>query len=160
MSSSGPTQQEDEIMRPAEAGVKGHEAVDLVDVTSLLNRTQVLETGLTNISNNLTNLTTLVNQLVQRLVVEPVGGGSMESPPIEVSRPTDQVRVSTPQDGTHLFKHMKPPMFRSEDRDRNKDSVMTFLQKWRDVHDLRKPDESVKIQKPVSSFMARPTSGG
>ena len=69
----------------------------------------------------------------------------MESPPIEVSRPTDQVRVSTPQDGVHLFKHMKPPVFRGEDRDRNKDSVITFLQKWRDVHDLRKPDESVKI---------------
>ena len=50
MSSLGPTQQEDEIMRPAEAGVEGHEVIDLVDVTSLLNRTQVLETGLTNIS--------------------------------------------------------------------------------------------------------------
>ena len=35
MSSSGPTQQEDEVMRPTEAGVEGHEPVDLVDVTSL-----------------------------------------------------------------------------------------------------------------------------
>jgi len=60
-------------------------------------------------------------------------------------RGPELVRTSSTQDGAHLFKHMKPPVFKGEDRDRNKDTVMTFLRKWRDVHDLRKPEESVKV---------------
>ena len=81
-----------------------------------------------------------MNQLVQRLA-EPGVGVSTSSPAV-LSRPTEQNRS---QDGVHLFKHMKPPIFRGEDKDRNKDSVMTFLQKWRDVHNLRKAEEPVKL---------------
>ncbi len=145
MASSAHLQPLDEDMPPVQGDLEGHDLVDVVDFTALEARTQVLETGLANINTNLTNLTTLVEQLVRRLPLDTAGGGTMESPPTFVSRPIELGRSAPTQDGAHLFKHMKPPVLKGEDRDRNKDSVMTFLQKWRDVHDLRKADESVKI---------------
>lgn len=46
-------------------------------------------------------------------------------------------------DGRHMMKNLKPPVFKGEDRDRNKDAVQTFLQKWSDLHVLRHTPESI-----------------
>ena len=36
-----------------------------------------------------------------------------------------------------MLKNMKPPVFKGEECDRNKDAVHTFLHKWMDLHRLR-----------------------
>ena len=36
-----------------------------------------------------------------------------------------------------VFKDLKPPQFNGEERDRNKDTIFTFLQKWEDLHKLK-----------------------
>ena len=37
-----------------------------------------------------------------------------------------------------LLKSHKPPNFKGEERDRNKDTVNTFLSEWDDIHRIRK----------------------
>ena len=43
----------------------------------------------------------------------------------------------TKADTVDLLKNMTPPMFKGEDRERNKDAVNTYLHKWNDLHTLR-----------------------
>ena len=111
---------------PVQGDGEGQEfIVEAEDFTALQNRTHVLETNFATLNTNLTQLSTLMNQLVQCLAGDTIGVGVSTSSPVDFSRPTEQTRS---QDGVHLFKHMKPPIFCGEDKDRNKDSVMTFLQ--------------------------------
>ena len=135
----------DADMRPVNDDTGGHGLVNMVDFQALQERTRMLEHNISNINTNLTNLTSLVNKLVQRFPEASPRAGTKGSTPGETSSGTKQVRSKVTQDGAHLFKHMKPPVFSGEDRDCNKDTVMTFLQKWRDVLNLQKPEESVRI---------------
>ena len=50
-----------------------------------------------------------------------------------------------------MFKSMKPPLFYGEEQDHNKDVMNTFLQKWRDLHQLRHtPKEFMVIEASLS----------
>ena len=42
-----------------------------------------------------------------------------------------------------MLKNMKPPVFKGEERDRNKDAVHTFLHKWADLHRLRRTPTAI-----------------
>ena len=42
---------------------------------------------------------------------------------------------------SNSFKNLKPPTFRGEEKDWNKDSVHTFIQKWTDLHVLRRTSD-------------------
>lgn len=42
-----------------------------------------------------------------------------------------------------MFENIKPPVFHGEERDCNKDAVNNFLQKWKDLHQLRHTSDSV-----------------
>ena len=46
---------------------------------------------------------------------------------------------------------MKPPQFNGEERDRNKDTIYTFLQKWQDFHKLKNtPPEYQPLEASLS----------
>ncbi|MCO5548046.1 hypothetical protein L7F22_001502 [Adiantum nelumboides] len=46
-----------------------------------------------------------------------------------------------------MAKHIKPPVFKGDDKERNKDAVNTFLHKWSDLHALRStPDSTCAIE--------------
>ena len=62
--------------------------------------------------------------------------------PLDPFSTQDQLLQSLdPKEMAELLKSMKPPNFKGEERDRNKDTVNTFLSKWDDIHRIRKtPD--------------------
>ena len=43
-----------------------------------------------------------------------------------------------------LLKNLKPPIFKGEDKERNKDNVDTFLSKWAEIHDMRGTHDHLK----------------
>ena len=50
-----------------------------------------------------------------------------------------------------ILKDMKPPQFNGEERDRNKDTIYTFLQKWQDLHKLKNtPPEYQPLEASLS----------
>ena len=50
-----------------------------------------------------------------------------------------------------LLKNMTPPVFKGEDRERNKDAVNTYLHKWNELHTLRNtPDFLRAIESNLS----------
>ena len=50
-----------------------------------------------------------------------------------------------------MFKSIKPPVFKTDDKERNKDAVVTFLHKWKALHQLRRtPDVDTPIQASLS----------
>ena len=63
----------------------------------------------------------------------PSAGTSGVNPPITSP-------VTTPKISNSL-KNLKPPTFQGEEKDRNKDSVHTFIQKWTDLHVLRRTSD-------------------
>ena len=64
----------------------------------------------------------------------PSAGTSGVNPPI-----TSRVMML---EISNSLKNLKPSTFRGEEKDRNKDFVHTFIQKWTDLHVLRQtPDE-------------------
>ena len=57
----------------------------------------------------------------------------------------------TSKDKVDLLKNMTPPVFKGEDRERNKDAVNTYLHKWNDLHTLRNtPDFLRAIESSLS----------
>lgn len=52
---------------------------------------------------------------------------------------------------THVLKDTKPPQFSGEERDRNKDAIYTFLQKWQDLHRMKNtPPEYQPLEASLS----------
>ena len=50
-----------------------------------------------------------------------------------------------------VLKDMKPPQFDGEEKDRNKDAIYTFLQKWQDLHRLKNtPPEYQPLEASLS----------
>ncbi|MCO5589197.1 hypothetical protein L7F22_043163 [Adiantum nelumboides] len=43
-----------------------------------------------------------------------------------------------------MLKNMKPPVYKGEDKDRNKDAVNTFLSKWAEIHNMRRTHDAMK----------------
>ena len=51
---------------------------------------------------------------------------------------THMVFIEDPTKETReVLKNLKPPIFKGEDKERNKDNVDTFLSKWGDIHTMR-----------------------
>ena len=136
-----------------------HGLVDMVDFCLLQMCTTCLESHIASINQNLTDLTTLVkNIMINPAFVPPRTGGASQSSPVE---PQVQVTLLGRGDGTHhpsagtsgvnppitspvttpkipnSLKNLKPPTFPREEKDQNKDFVHTFIQKWTDLHVLR-----------------------
>ena len=52
---------------------------------------------------------------------------------------------------SNSLKNLKPLMFQGEEKDQNKDSVHTFIQKWTDLHVLRQTsDEQRALETSLS----------
>ena len=71
------------------------------------------------------------------------GAATGASPSKGVAQVTETSLSKGSQEAATMFKNVKPPVFRGEEKDRNKDAVTTFLQKWRDLHRLRRTSDSV-----------------
>ena len=127
-----------------------HGFVDMQEFGSLTARVVTIETTLTTINTNITNLSALLGQYM--LQNTPPGLGSRASgesipivmPPPAPSPPVDSVGPSATQEGA-MIKNLKPPVFKGEERDRNKDAVHTFLHKWADLHRLRRTPTSIMV---------------
>ena len=52
--------------------------------------------------------------------------------------------LATPSLEAHN-KNIKPPIFKGEEKERNKDVVNTFLHKWTGLHDLRRTSDGVRV---------------
>ena len=113
--------------------------VDMHDLECVVSRVVVLEAPLQSVNTNLTNMSTLFQQYLAQFAPPEsgsgVGGGPIPVvlPPLVPPPPVSHVAPSTTQEGA-MLKNMKPPMFKGEERDRNKDAVHTFLHKWTDLH--------------------------
>ena len=94
-------------------------------------------------NTNLTNLSTLFEQYMARFASTVAGSGTLGGailvvmPPIVPTPPVDSIRLSATTEAA-MLKNMKPPVFKGQERDRNKDAVHTFLHKWADLHRLRR----------------------
>ena len=59
-----------------------------------------------------------------------------------------------------MLKNMKPPVFKGEERDCNKDAVHTFLHKWADLHLLCRTPTAIMATKMSLTLKGKRTSGG
>ena len=132
-------------------GLGDHGLVDMVDFCLFQTCTTCLESHIASINQNLTDLTNLVKNIVINPAFMALGtGGGLQPPPVEpqvqatplgggdvAQQPsvgTSGVNhvitspVTTPKI-SNSFKNLKPPTFKGEEKDRNKDSVHTFIQK-------------------------------
>ena len=145
-------------------GLGDHRLVDMVNFGLLQMRTTCLESHIASINQNLTDFTNLVKNIVVNLAYMARGtSGASQPSPVE---PQVQVTASgggnvaqhssagtsgvnppitspvTTLEISNSFKNLKPSTFRGEEKDWNKDSMHTFIQKWTDLHVLRQtPDE-------------------
>ena len=140
-------------------GLGDHGLVDMVDFCLLQTRTTCLESHIASINQNLTDLTNLVkNIVINPVFMAPQNGGALQpslvEPQVQVTQlgggdgaqhpstrtsgvnPPITSPVTMPEISNSL-KNLKPPTFRGEEKDRNKDFVHTFIQKWMDLHVLR-----------------------
>ena len=102
-----------------------------------------------SINQNLTDLTTLVkNLLVNPASVAPgVGEASRPPPTVHVGGDPGVSFTSTMPEVSNSLKNLKPPSYKGEEKDRNKDAMHIFLQKWSDLHALRStPDEQRALE--------------
>ena len=142
-----------------------HDAfIDYEQYTHLLNRTAVLETQMATLNENITKLSDLFNSFIRSQSMRGRGGisarasGQGTTPLVEIIPPTngghgagasaavgynpisnipnDDGPLPTPE-MVALLKNTKPPIFKGEDKERNKDAVNTFLHKWGLLHALR-----------------------
>ena len=59
--------------------------------------------------------------------------------------PGPTINDSQPSQEVHdMLKNLKPPTFKGEEKQRNKDAVNTFLLKWNDVHALRGTPDRIR----------------
>ena len=116
------------------------------------------------LNENITKLSDLFNSFIRSQPMRGCGGisarasGQGTTPPVEIIPPTNGVQGAAtsaaigydpisniPNDDgplptpemVALLKNTKPPIFKGEDKERNKDAVNTFLHKWGLLHALR-----------------------
>ena len=146
----------DEALDP---GLGDHGLVDMVDFCLLQMHMACVESHIASINHNLMDMTNLVkNIVINPVFMAPGIGGALQPSPVE---PQVQVTQSGGGDGaqhpsvgksgvnppitlpvtmpeiSNSLKSLKPPTFQGEEKDQNKDSVHTFIQKWTDLHVLR-----------------------
>ena len=63
------------------------------------------------------------------------------------------------KDTLELIKNLKPPIFKNENKERNKDNVDTFLRKWAKTHDMQATHDKIKPRHTCAYHLrVRPTS--
>ena len=115
----------DEAIDP---GLGDHGLVDVIDFCRLEVCTTFLEKHLANTNQDLTDLTTLVKNMVlnPNLVAPGVGEAAQASPTVPVSVNPILPSSSATSDASNAAKHLKPSSFKGEEKDWNKDTVHTF----------------------------------
>ena len=75
-----------------------------------------------------------------------VQGAKSPTPPSQ-----SEVSVSRLRETSNILKDLKPPVYNGEEKERNKDAINTFLQKWQDFHRLRNtPPENQVVEASLS----------
>ena len=127
-----------------------HGFVDMVEFGFLVSRTSALEKNLYALNENVTKMTDLLQQLVHQqasgVPVTPTTTGGAVEPPLATGL-TQGAEAHSPlgsQEVATRSKNQKPPMYRGEERERNKDAVNIFLHKWGDLHALRHTPDSIR----------------
>ena len=127
-----------------------HSFVDLHDFNFLVTRTATLETQVKTMNKNLTKMSDLLKELVRSNTLGNPGvsmatGGAVEPPLLANTSRIAEAEASTlTPDVPNMLKNMKPPSFKGEEKDRNKDAVNTFLLKWTDLHILRRTPDHIR----------------
>ena len=125
-----------------------HGFVDMHDLDPLVTRIEGLETQFTTMNAILSTMTTRMNQLIFSYTlgmpfVPPDTAGAYVPPPSLGHTHSVEV-LATPSLEAHN-KNIKPPIFKGEEKERNKDDVNTFLHKWTGLHDLRRTSDGVCV---------------
>ena len=138
----------DTLMHENEVG--DHGFVDMVEFGFLVTRTAALGKNLANLNESMTKVTDLLNRLVCQqamgvTVMPTVAEGGADEPTLSAGQTqgTEASGLTGSKQGADM-KNMKPPVFRGEERERNKDAVNTFLHKWGDLHALRHTPDSIR----------------
>ncbi|MCO5573356.1 hypothetical protein L7F22_027125 [Adiantum nelumboides] len=133
-----------------------HGLVDQHDFNYLVTRTATLEHQMKNVNENLTRVTSLLEQYLRSpvqgtsSVPRATKGATMPSPTPRTALDPVVPPLTSP-DVPNMLKNMKPPAFKGEERERSKDAVNTFLHKWSDLHALRRtPDNICALETSLS----------
>ncbi|MCO5609563.1 hypothetical protein L7F22_063792 [Adiantum nelumboides] len=133
-----------------------HGLVDQHDFNYLVTRTATLEHQMKNVNENLTRVTSLLEQYLRSQVPgtssvpRATEGATMPSPTPRTALDPVVPPLTSP-DVPNMLKNMKPPAFKGEERERSKDAVNTFLHKWSDLHALRRtPDNICALETSLS----------
>ena len=128
--------------------VDDHGFVDMHDLAPLVTRMEGLETQFTAMNVSLSTMTTLMNQLIRSYTLGvpfvPPDTAGAHVPPRSLGHTHSAGVLATPSLEAHN-KNIKPPIFKGEEKERNKDAVNTFLHKWTGLHDLRRTSDSVRV---------------
>ena len=64
--------------------------------------------------------------------------------------------VSRLRETSNILKDLKPPIYNGEEKERNKNAINTFLQKWQDFHRLKNtPPENQVVQAFLEEFLPK-----
>ena len=109
-----------------------HGLVDMQSHRGLEACVIAMEGTISSINVSLSQLNTLFNDFVNNFASNGTSGGPGGGPTHVVTPPTRTI-VSTDHVGTPhtregaMFKSIKPPFFKGEDKKRNKDEIVTFV---------------------------------
>ena len=125
--------------------------VDMHAFNQLQARFDTLANNHATLNENVTKLTELVKNWMTsfpqtRLLGDAPLPGASASPktPPSLSIGLDNPLEVNTKETMELLKNMKPPVFKGEEKERNKDAVDTFLSKWAEIHDMRNTHDKVK----------------
>ena len=105
---------------------------DMHDLAPLVTRIAELETQFTTMNESLSTMSTLMNQIIRSqalgvpFVPTDMVGATVPSPP--AGHTHGAAVLATPSLEAYN-KNIKPPIFKGEEKERNKDAVNTFLHK-------------------------------
>ena len=107
-----------------------------------------LETTLNTVNNNLTNMSMLFEQFMAHYASIVSGmatsrGATPVVTPLVVPSPLVGPSAPSATLEAAMLKNMKPPVFKGEKHDCNKDAIHTFLHKWADMHRLRRTPTAI-----------------
>ena len=142
-------------------GANEHEYFDFVDMNEfqfLVTHTAALEEQVKGMNANLTQVTTLLQELVhnQNLptssVPKPMEGSTnlpqLAEDPLKETLPSSL----SSHDTMNLLKSTKLPTYHGEEREHTKAMVNTFLHKWISLHSLRHNQDPICIVEMILSL--------
>ena len=127
---------------------------------------QTFFNALDDIKNQISKLSELMHQERRVMTAQPYVPPDPNMPSTSKDSGTMFKETATSLSGVQsrsspVLKDMKPPQFNGEEQDRNKDTIYTFLQKWKDFHKLKNtPHLNINHLKLVCHWGQKPTNGG